>query len=172
MSVPRPLATAAVPILLGLVLAGCAGPRVLTSLTPESGAVPAGKTLALLTPPEASGAAAGLAQARLSARGPAAGQAPDIYLQVGDSARSGTIGVMGPLATPAAAPAWIETPRRKAWIGGAKPVRTVEVAVLDAKTGAPLARAQASDRKAGDRQPLSVLVDAALARLGLIAPAT
>lgn len=172
MSVPRPLSTAAVPILLGLALAGCAGPRVLTSLAPESGAVPAGKTVALLTPPEASGAAAGLAQARLAARGPAAGQAPDLYLQVGDSARPGTIGVMGPLATPTTPPVWIETPRRKAWIGGAKPARTVEVAVLDARTGAPLARAQASDRKPGDRQPLSVLVDAALARLGLIAPAT
>lgn len=154
---------------LGAVLvSGCAGPRVLTTLSPEAGGVPAGKTLAFLTPPEAAGAAAALAQTRLAARAPAAGQAPDLYLQVGDSARPGTVGVMGPAPGPAAPPAFLEAPRRKAWIGGAKPVRTVEVAVIDARTGSRIALASAADRRAGDRQPLSALVDAALARLGLI----
>lgn len=175
MSVARPLRPPAVPILLGLALAGCTGPRVLTSLTPESSEarLPAGKTLVVLNPPEASGARGGSGPTQLAAaRGPAAGQAPDLYLQVGDERPAGNHRRDGAAGHARRSPPGSKPPRRKSWIGGAKPARTVEVAVLDARTGAPLAHAQASDRKAGDRQPLSVLVDAALARLGLIAPAT
>lgn len=164
----RALPPAACLALSAVLVSGCAGPRVLTTLSPEAAVVPAGRTLAVLTPKEAAGAAAGLAQARLAARQPATGQAPDLYLQVADSARPGVVGALAP--TPADPPAWIEAPRPKGWLGGGKKtVRTVSVAVLDAG-GARLAAASASDRKAGDRQPLSALVDAALARLGLIPP--
>lgn len=166
----RPFPLAVGLALAGAVLAGCAGPRVLTTLTPESGVATAGKTVAVLTPPDAAGASVGLAQGRIAGRAPPPGQAPDFYLQVGDSARTGSVGAMG--AAPSPQPAWIEAPRRKPWLGAKKTVRTVELAVLDARTGAPVAKASASDRKAGDRQPLSILVDAALARLGLIPPAS
>lgn len=158
--------------LAGVLVSGCAGPRVLTTLSPEAGAVPAGKTLALLTLAEAAGAAAGLAQGRIAGRAPAAGQAPDLYLQVGDSARPGAVGVLGPAGAASAPPAWIETARPKRLFGGKAPVRMVEVAVIDARSGARLALASAADRKPGDRQPLSALVDAALARLGLVPPAS
>jgi hypothetical protein len=155
--------------MIGLALGGCAGPRVLTTQSPETKLAAGAATL--LTGPDGASPARDLVGARLAARAPKPGQTPDYYVMAASSARPGPIGVMGP--SPAGAPpVWIEAPRKTGWRfwTGDKPVRTVSLTVLDARTGKTLTQVTAADGRPGDRQPLSVLVDAALARVGLVTP--
>lgn len=156
-------------LLAGVVLGGCAGPRVLTHLTPDARLAAGAATV--LPGADAPSPVRDLVSARLAAQGPKAGQTPDYYVMAAQSARPGGIGVMG--SGPAgASPAWVEAPRKAGWRFWTKdqPVRTVSLTVLDAKTGKTLAQVTAADGRPGDRQPLSALVDAALSRAGLVAP--
>jgi hypothetical protein len=156
-------------VLAGVVLGGCAGPRVLTSLTPDT-RIGAGAAT-LLPGADAPSPVRDLVGARLGARDPKSGQAPDYYVMAAQSARPAGIGVMGP-GPAGVPPAWVEAPRKAGWRFWTKdkPVRTVSLTVLDARTGKTLTQVTAADGRPGDRQPLSVLVDAALARVGLITP--
>lgn len=156
-------------LLAGVVLGGCAGPRVLTQLTPDTRLAAGAATV--LPGPDAPSPVRDLVSARLAARGPKAGQTPDYFVMAAQSARPGAIGVMGP-GPAGAPPAWVEAPRKTGWRFWTKdkPVRTVSLTVLDARTGKTLTQVTAADGRPGDRQPLSVLVDAALARAGLLTP--
>lgn len=153
----------------GVVLGGCAGPRVLTSLTPDTRLAAGAATV--LPGSDAPSPVRDLVSARLAALGPKAGQAPAYYVMAAQSARPGQVGVMGPGPT-GAPPIWVEAPRKAGWRFWTKdkPVRTVSLTVLDAQTGKTLTQVTAADGRPGDRQPLSVLVDAALARAGLVTP--
>ncbi|WP_304163906.1 hypothetical protein [Phenylobacterium aquaticum] len=157
-------------VVLAAALSACAGPRILTSLSPETLKLAPGG-VALLPGAPGPSPVGDLVGARLASRAPKAGQGPDYYVVAAQSARVGKIGVMGSTPT-GAPPAWVEAPRKSGWRfwTGDKPVRTVSLTVLDARTGKKLADATAADGHAGDRQPLSALVDAALARAGLITP--
>lgn len=156
-------------LLIGVALVGCAGPRVLTSQTPDTRIAAGAATV--LPGADPSSPVRELLSARLVARGPKAGQTPDYYVMAAQSARPGGIGVMGQAPT-GAPPAWIEAPRKAGWRFWTKdkPVRTVSLTVLDARTGKILTQVTAADGRPGDPQPLSALVDAALTRAGLVTP--
>lgn len=156
-------------VMISLALGGCAGPRILTTLSPETKLAAGAATV--LPGPDGASPARDLVNARLTARGPKPGQTPDYYVMAAESARPGQIGVMGPAPT-GANPAWVEAPRKSGWRFWTKtrPVRTVSLTILDAKTGKTLTQVTAADGRPGDRQALSTLVDAALARAGLLTP--